>query len=72
MQEDLGDRAGVTDRHIRRIESGREDTAVSYYIRLARALNVPLYWLFTDDWPQFIQEYEPDSKPGPRGGAQGG
>lgn len=57
-QEGLAELAGVTARHIQRIEAGAEDVATSYYVRLATGLKVPLYWLFTEDWPQFIDAYE--------------
>jgi DNA-binding XRE family transcriptional regulator len=55
-QEDLSHVSGVSVRHIQRIEAGDGDPAASFYIRLARALNVPLFWVFTDDWPRFAEE----------------
>ncbi len=52
-QEELRDLTGVSERHIQRIEAG-EDAAVSFYVRLAEGLSVPVDWLFTEDWPERI------------------
>jgi transcriptional regulator with XRE-family HTH domain len=54
-QEALRDLTGVGERHIQRIEAGG-DVAISFYVRLAQGLSVPLDWLFTEDWPERIDD----------------
>jgi DNA-binding XRE family transcriptional regulator len=53
-QEQLRDASGVSYRQLQRIEGGQDDVAISFYIRLARALHVPVDWLFAEDWPERI------------------
>ncbi|MHA6764655.1 helix-turn-helix domain-containing protein [Streptacidiphilus sp. PAMC 29251] len=57
-QEPLAEFAGFSDRTLRRIESGDTSVGVNKFILAAKALDVPLHWLFTEDWPQWIEEYE--------------
>jgi DNA-binding XRE family transcriptional regulator len=63
-QEQLRDASGVSYRQIQRIESGQDDIALSFYIRIARALTVPLDWLFTEDWPERIDGTSTPHPPG--------
>ena len=57
-QEALAEATGVHAVQISRVENGAADTGVDTYILLARGLHVPLHWLFTSDWPQFIADGE--------------
>jgi DNA-binding XRE family transcriptional regulator len=45
-QEELREASGISYRQIQRIEAG-DDVAISFYIRVAKALKVPLETLFT-------------------------
>ena len=62
VQEGLEQLSGVSWRHISRIENGDTNAGIDSYIKIARALNVPLSSLF-DDTP------ETTIGGGPRGGA---
>jgi transcriptional regulator with XRE-family HTH domain len=57
-QESLAEATGVHAVQISRVENGAADTGIDTYILLARGLRVPLHWLFTSDWPQFIADGE--------------
>lgn len=57
-QEALRDLSGVSDRQIQHMEAGSSDLGLSFHIRIARALQVPLFWLYTEDWPRFAEEQE--------------
>lgn len=49
-QEVLGQLVGVERNVISRIELGRQAMTVDTAIEIAEHLQVPLAWLFTDDW----------------------
>ena len=49
-QEALEQQSGVSWRHISRIENGHTNAGIDTYIKLAKALDVPLARLFVDDW----------------------
>lgn len=53
-QDALGEIVGMSDKQVSRIEVGAHSIGIDHYIRLAKGLRVPLHWLFTADWPQFI------------------
>lgn len=53
-QEHLEGASGIDVTRISRIERGRVNPGIDTYIRIAAALHVPLFWLFTDDWPAFV------------------
>jgi hypothetical protein len=55
-QEALEEATGVHAVQISRVENGVADTGISTYILLARGLKVPLFWLFTADWPSYIDD----------------
>lgn len=57
-QEPLVEYAGFSDRTLRRIEAGDTSVGINIFILAAKALDVPLYWLFTEDWPRFADEEE--------------
>lgn len=57
-QDALAHLADISVRHMSRIENGDGSVGVDKFIQVARALDVPLYWLFTTDWPQLIDERE--------------
>jgi len=48
-QIQIGDHAGLDNKTISRLENGVYDTPLSYYLRVARALEVPPWRLFRDD-----------------------
>ena len=53
-QEGLERATGIDVTRLSRIERGLLNTGVNTYIRIADGLHVPLHWLFTEDWPQYI------------------
>ena len=55
-QEALEEATGVDVVQISRVENGAANVGINTYIRLARGLHVPLFWLFTTDWPRFIAD----------------
>ena len=57
-QEALAEATGVHAVQISRVENGATGVGVDTYILLARGLRVPLHWLFTSDWPQFVADGE--------------
>lgn len=65
-QEDLEEATGVDVTRISRIERGQLNTGIDTYIRIAAGLRVPLHWLFTSDWPQYIPDDENPPAPGSR------
>ena len=71
-QEGLRERSGVNVAQIGRIVQASSDVGISAYIRVARGLGVPLFWLFTEECGRFIAEHEPNSEVDPGGGVQGG
>lgn len=71
-QDALAHRAGISVRHMSRIETGSASVGIDKYLCVAKALGVPLYWLFTTDWPKFGDQMERGTSDGPGGGVQGG
>ena len=55
-QEALEEATGVDVVQISRLENGATNIGIDTYIRIARGLHVPLHWLFTADWPSFIDD----------------
>jgi transcriptional regulator with XRE-family HTH domain len=58
-QEALEEATGVDVVQISRLENGSTNIGIDTYIRIARGLRVPLHWLFTTDWPQYIGDASP-------------
>lgn len=65
-QEELRTASGVSYRQVQRIEGGHSDVSVSAYLRIAKALRVPAFLLFTTDWPQYIDDDVTAPAPTPR------
>lgn len=67
-QDALAHRAGISVRHMSRIETGSASVGIDKYLCVAKALGVPLYWLFTTDWPRLAEQREADRASGPGSG----
>lgn len=54
-QEQLSERAGLNYKHFQEIErGGKEEIRFSTLVRIAKALGIPLYQLFTPDDPSSV------------------
>lgn len=63
-QQNLGEITGMSDKQVSRIETGVSSPGLDHLVRLALGLHVPLFWLFTTDWPRFIgDESQTPSRP---------
>jgi transcriptional regulator with XRE-family HTH domain len=65
-QEALEEAVGIDVTRLSRIERGLLNTGIDTYIRIAAGLRVPLFWLFTADWPSFIDDASQPPAPPPR------
>jgi transcriptional regulator with XRE-family HTH domain len=65
-QEDLEEATRIDVTRLSRIERGVLNTGINTYIRIAAGLRVPLHWLFTSDWPQYIDDDGNAPAPGER------
>lgn len=71
-QEPLAEVADFSDRTLRRVESGDTNVGINTYILTARALKVPLAWLFDENWPEYAADADVQPGGGTSGGAPGG
>lgn len=67
-QEDVEEVTGLDVVQLSRIENAAANVGIDSFIRLARGLNVPLYWLFTEEWPRFLDADNPSHSGGGGGG----
>jgi len=51
-RRELAEAAGVSDRYVAQVESGRGNVSILILRKLARALDVPMERLLPDDTPQ--------------------
>jgi transcriptional regulator with XRE-family HTH domain len=71
-QEPLAEVADFSDRTLRRVESGDTNVGINTYILTARALRVPLSWLFDEKWPEYAADGESQDGGGCPPGVPGG
>ncbi|MCX5239851.1 helix-turn-helix domain-containing protein [Streptomyces prunicolor] len=64
-QEQLANEIGIDRRSVHRYETAQRDPALSMLVRIADALNVPLWLLVSDSIELDLRDVARDERPGP-------